>query len=276
MTISIVTVTRDCVRTLPLTLASVAGQTYSHREHILIDGASLDGTLEVVGQHRGQLDTVVSETDLGIYDALNKGISHATGDVIALLHGDDVYPHRDVLARVAEAFRDPAVEVAYGDLNYVGAERPDHIVRHWVSGSFTRAKLRRGWAPPHPALFLRRSVYERLGRFDLGLPISSDYDFMLRVFSSLEGDVVYLPEVLVHMRWGGTSTRSIGQILRGSREDWSVIRRHRLGRFWGLSTLAMKSLSKVPQFLRKGPSTQRKGPPAETGSPVRTSPSTAA
>lgn len=246
--VSIVTTTRNCAATLGETLASVARQTYPHREHIVVDAASTDDTWRIVERHQGQLDRMTSEPDRGIYDGLNKGIAQATGDIVGLLHGDDLYPDANVLSRVVEAFADPDIDIVYGDLNYVGSERTEQVVRYWQAGAFRPSALRRGWIPPHPAVFVRRAVYERFGHFDLSYGISSDYDFMLRIFTAIPDRIAYLPEVLVHMRVGGTSNRSLRQVLRGSLQDLRIMRSHGVG---GLASVAMKSLSKIPQFIRR-------------------------
>ncbi len=248
MKISVITATWNCVETVGDCLASVAGQSYPNLEHILIDGGSRDGTLEVLRAHRARLAVLVSEPDGGIYDALNKGIARATGEVVGLLHADDVYADGDVLSRVAGAFADPTVEAVYGDLVYVAREDTGRVIRYWRSGAFQPARLRRGWMPPHPTLYLRRALYARFGVFDTRYRIAADYDLMLRMLAQVPGRVVYVPEVLVRMRVGGVSNRSLGKILQKSREDYRALRANRVG---GLGALAWKNLSKVPQFFRR-------------------------
>jgi glycosyltransferase len=249
MKISIITVTWNVCDTVSDCLASVAAQTHADCEHVVIDGASTDGTRELLEAHRAQLAVLVSEPDRGIYDALNKGLARVTGDVVGLLHADDVFADAQVLARVAEAFADPAVEAVYGDLVYVAREAPDRVIRYWRAGDFQPQRLRRGWMPPHPTLYLRRSVYERIGGFDTRYRIAADYDFMLRVLTQLSGQVRYLPQVLVRMRLGGVSNRSLSKILLKSREDYQALRRNGVG---GLGALLWKNVSKVPQFFRRG------------------------
>ena len=249
MKISIITVTWNVRDTVADCLASVAAQTHAECEHVVIDGASTDGTRELLEAHRAQLAVLVSEPDRGIYDALNKGLARVTGDVVGLLHADDVFTDAQVLARVAAAFENPAVEAVYGDLVYVAREAPDRVIRYWRAGDFQPQRLRRGWMPPHPTLYLRRSVYERIGGFDTRYRIAADYDFMLRVLTQLSGQVRYLPQVLVRMRLGGVSNRSLGKILLKSREDYQALRRNSVG---GLGALVWKNVSKVPQFFRRG------------------------
>jgi glycosyltransferase involved in cell wall biosynthesis len=245
--ISIITATWNCADTVVDCLESVAGQTYAEREHIVIDGASTDGTVEMLRSHRAGLAALVSEPDRGIYEALNKGIARATGDVIGFLHADDVYADARVLARVAERFADPGVQAVYGDLVYLRRGEGERVLRRWRSGAYRPARLARGWMPPHPTLYLRRALYERHGTFDVSYRIAADYDFVLRVFSRLqEAEVGYIPETLVHMRTGGASNRSLANLVRKSAEDWRALRHNRIG---GIGALAWKNLSKLTQFL---------------------------
>lgn len=252
MKISIVTATWQCAEMIGDCLASVAGQSHAEREHIVIDGGSTDGTLARLQAHRDQLAVLVSEPDQGIYDALNKGLARAGGDVVGLLHADDLYADRDVLARIAAAFADPTVEAVYGDLVYVARQDTSRVVRYWRAGDYEPARLRRGWMPPHPTLYLRRSLYERFGMFDARFQIAADYDLILRMLTHLDGNgegrVRYLPEVLVRMRVGGMSNRSLRQLLRKSWEDYQALRANHVG---GLGALAWKNLSKLPQFVRR-------------------------
>ena len=190
-------------------------------------------------------DRLISEPDRGIYDALNKGVGAASGDVVGLLHSDDVFAHAGVLERVAGAFEDPAVEAVYGDLIYVSQSDLNQVVRHWRSGEFAPWKLALGWMPPHPALFLRREVYERVGPFDLGYRISADYDFILRAFRM--GLVArWLPETLVRMRLGGASNAGLRRLIRKSSEDWRAAAR---AGYFPPATVAAKNLAKLPQFV---------------------------
>jgi glycosyltransferase involved in cell wall biosynthesis len=249
MKISVVTTLFNAKDTVADCLDSVAAQTYPQREHIVIDGGSDDGTLALLQQRRAQLAVLVSEPDGGIYFGLNKGIARATGEVVGLLHADDVYADTQVLARVAAAFADPAVQAVYGDLQYVARADPRRVIRHWQAGVFRPARLHRGWMPPHPTLFLRRSLYERFGLFDTRYRIAADYDLILRMLTTLAaGEVLHLPQVLVRMRVGGVSNRSMRTVLRKSWEDYRALRANGVG---GLGALAWKNLSKLPQFIRR-------------------------
>lgn len=249
LNISVISATWNCLATVKDCLASVESQTYPYKEHVVIDGASRDGTAEWLEARRSRLAVFVSEPDRGIYDALNKGIAHSTGDVVGFLHADDLYAHSDVLADVAEAFADPAVCAVYGDLQYVKQQDPGHVVRHWKSAPFRVDRLSRGWMPPHPTLYVRREWYERIGGFDTRYRIAADYFSILQMFSHPGFNAVYLPRVMVKMRMGGESNRSIKNMVRKSAEDWDALRRSGFGTVRSLTALAAKNLSKVEQFF---------------------------
>lgn len=244
--ISVITATWNCVDTIRDCLDSIASQTYPHIQHVVIDGASIDGTVDLLRNQQHRLATFISEPDKGIYDALNKGIAQVSGDIVGFLHADDVYASPNVLANVAAAFADPTVQAVYGDLQYVQKENIDKVVRYWQSGAFSPAMLARGWMPPHPSLYVRRGWYERIGGFDIGYRISADYFSILQLFSQPGFKTVYLPLVLVKMRIGGESNRSLRNIIRKSREDLNALRRSGVG---GVRTLAWKNVSKVGQFF---------------------------
>jgi glycosyltransferase involved in cell wall biosynthesis len=246
LTISVITAVFNRASTIGQALASVQAQTWHKVEHIVIDGGSIDGTLELLEVQRHRLAVLVSERDKGIYDALNKGLGRATGDVLGLMHSDDFYADDRVLERVACAFADPAVDGVYGDLDYVAKEDPSRIIRRWRSGAYEPARLARGWMPPHPTVYLRRSVIEQWGGFDTDFRIAADYDAMLRYLARGKIRLAYIPEVLVKMRVGGESNRSLIRILRKSREDYAALRRNGVG---GIGALVWKNLSKLPQFL---------------------------
>jgi len=187
-----------------------------------------------------------SVPDKGIYDGINKGIARSTGEVVGLMHSDDLFAHSVVLSRVAEAMVDPEIDGVYGDLDYVAANDTDRIIRKWRSGPYTPESLRRGWMPPHPTLYLRRTVYERWGLYDTSFRIAADYDAMLRYLVRGQIRLAYVPEVFVKMRVGGESNASIKKILRKSSEDYRAIRANGVG---GIGTLAGKNLSKIKQFF---------------------------
>lgn len=248
MKISIVTAVYNRADTIGDALRSLQAQSHDDIEHVIQDGGSTDGTFEVIAQFTDTRTKLESAPDGGIYEALNRGISRATGDVVGLLHSDDLLAHTEVLSRISAAFDDPKVQGTYGDLEYVAKDDPSRVIRYWKSGAYRPALLRRGWMPPHPTLFLRREVFEQHGAYDTSFRIAADYEAILRWLTRSELRLAYLPEVLVRMRVGGESNRSLGRILKKSREDLRAIRRHRVG---GLQVLATKNLCKAIQFLRR-------------------------
>jgi glycosyltransferase involved in cell wall biosynthesis len=244
-----VTATWNCATTIADCLHSVASQSYTEREHVVIDGASSDGTLDFLQMRSHQLAVLVSEPDRGIYDALNKGIAHASGDVVGFLHADDLYAHADVLAHIAAAFEDaPDLCAVYGDLQYVRKNDTADVVRQWKSAPFSAGRLAWGWMPPHPTLYVRREWYARIGGLDIRYRIAADYFSILQLFTQPGFKAAYLPEVLVKMRLGGASNRSIKAIVQKSREDWDALRRARVGALGGVGALMWKNLSKIGQF----------------------------
>lgn len=245
MKISVVTAVRNGAETLGAMLDTLADQSHGQIEHVVQDGASTDATVALV-QARGLAETaLVSERDGGIYDAINRGIRRATGEVVGLLHADDQLADAQVLAEVATALSDPSVDGVYGDLDYVARADPSRVIRRWQAGSFSPALLRRGWMPPHPTLYLRRGVFERAGLYDTSYRISGDYDAMLRFLTTGQVRLAYLPRVMVRMKLGGVSNRSMASMLQKSREDYRAIRRHGVG---GIGTLVAKNVSKLGQF----------------------------
>jgi glycosyltransferase len=246
MKISIITATYNSAKTLADTMRSVMEQDYPNVEHLIIDGASKDDTLAIARSYQ-HVARIVSEKDKGIYDAMNKGITHATGEVIGILNSDDVYVHNHILSRVMSAFRDPSIDVVYGDLQYVSATNLNKITRTWKAGTFTKKKFYYGWMPPHPAFFVRRKVYETVGNFNLALRSAADYEFMLRVLLKYDHHVRYVPEVLVKMRVGGISNATFLNRIRANREDREAWRINNIRPYF--FTITFKPLRKVFQFL---------------------------
>jgi glycosyltransferase len=247
MKITIITVAFNSQDTIADTLKSVAMQSHQNVEHIVIDGLSQDKTMEVVRTHGTHVHTVVSEPDLGIYDAMNKGLRLATGDLVGFLNADDIFAHRDAVAKIAlAAEQDPAADAFFGDIVYVRADRPDEVTRRWRSGHFKPSKLRFGWMPPHPTFYLRASKLVAVGEFNAQLRIAADYDFMLRSLAGPDARAVYIRDVLVRMRSGGASNRSLRAMLRKSREDLWVLKSNGVG---GLASLLFKNIRKIPQFF---------------------------
>ncbi|WP_354689771.1 glycosyltransferase family 2 protein [Lentibacter algarum] len=245
---SIITAVYNRSSTIGQAIESVAAQSYDNIEHLVIDGASTDETLVEVQKHSHARIRVVSEPDKGIYHALNKGMAMSTGDVIGLMHSDDFFAHKDVLSNVARVFEAEQADAVYGDLDYISATDPSKVLRRWKPGDFSHAKLSRGWMPPHPSLYVRRNVIERFGGYNTNYSISADYEAILRWFGSGGIKSVYLPEIMVKMRIGGESNRSLERVIQKSFEDYRALRSTKMG---GLVALSLKNLSKIPQFLGK-------------------------
>lgn len=246
--ISIITVVWNNKKTIKDAIESVLAQSYKNIEYIVVDGASTDGTVDTIKLYGDQISTFVSEQDKGIYDGLNKGIALATGDVIGILHSDDIYASKDAIKEVADMFSaDTTLEGVYGDLIYTLKEDTTKTLRYWKSCNFKPSLLKQGWMPAHPTFFLKKDIYKKYGAFDLDFKIAADYDFMLRVLKE-NIRVSYLPKVLYKMRMGGESNKSLKNILKKSSEDLRALRKNKIG---GFSTLLFKNFSKISQFLRK-------------------------
>jgi glycosyltransferase involved in cell wall biosynthesis len=250
MKISVITVCYKSAETIGHTLRSVRNQTYGTVEHIIVDGGSMDTTLEVVAALGPHVARLVSERDKGIYDAMNKGIALATGDIIGFINADDFYPSPDVLSIVAAAFETSGADSCFGDLCYVQQNDVSRIVRYWKSCAFKPGLFEKGWCPPHPTFFVRRAVYQRLGGFNLDYKIAADVELMARFLAAGRITSYYIPQVLVHMRLGGTTNRNLINIVKQNLE----IRRGLLAqglRFSWLDFVWSKVLSRAFQFVQR-------------------------
>lgn len=246
MKVSIITTSFNSASTIRDTLQSIAIQDHTHIEHIIIDGGSTDQTLKIVEQFP-HVSIVVSEKDKGIYDAMNKGIQLATGDIIGILNSDDFYTHPAVISSVVSQMMSHYAEALYADLDYVDPGDISKIVRTWRSGTFSLKKFHYGWMPPHPTFFVRREVYEKYGDFDLSFTSAADYEIMLRFLLKHHITVSYLPETIVHMRAGGHSNVSLLHRIKANAED---------SRAWKINNLKphffttfLKPARKIHQFF---------------------------
>lgn len=248
MKITVVTAVYNAKDTVVNAIESVLNQSYSNVETIVIDGGSTDGTKEIIEEYRDRLDLFISEPDNGIYDAFNKGIKYATGDIVGFLNADDLYDNIGVLSCIAEAFSTSGIEAVYGDLVYVYQAEPDKVIRYWKSGTYSLSKLKYGWMPPHPTFYVRRSIYEMVGGFDVSFHIASDYDCMLRILGHHKICCKYIPQTFVKMRLGGVSNRSLSNIILKSREDYTSLRKNEIGGLWAL---IWKNCRKLIQFFQR-------------------------
>ena len=249
MRISVITVVRNGFSTIEETIRSVRGQSYCAVEHIVVDGASTDGTQDVINGYRDRIATFVSEPDRGIYDAMNKGIALAAGDVVGFLNAGDFYEHPDVLQRVAHAMQDPEVDACYADLVYTDANDTRRVKRYWKSRPYKQGLCRRGWMPAHPTFFVKSAIYKQFGGFDVEFRRQADFELSLRLFDINKIRSVYVPELWVRMRTGGYSNNSVLGVLEGNIEAYRACRKN------GVKVtpvfVLQKVLSRVPQFFFK-------------------------
>jgi glycosyltransferase involved in cell wall biosynthesis len=248
MKISIITVCYNSAACIADCLRSVDAQTWPNMEHLIIDGASSDGTLQVIKRHERSWRRVISEPDKGIYDAMNKGVRLSTGTVIGFINADDFYASADVVHKVAEVLNDPSLDACHGDLCYVDPDDTASVVRYWRSSDFRPGVFLRGWCPAHPTFYVRRNVYERFGAFDLQYKIAADVELMMRFMEVHRIKTRYIPEVLVKMRVGGMSNRSWSNVILQNREILRALKRHGLEPAL-LPFLAGKLFSRGKQFI---------------------------
>jgi glycosyltransferase involved in cell wall biosynthesis len=269
MKVSLITVSYNSAKTIADTLKSVQSQTYKDIEYIVVDGNSSDGTIEIVkqfldsakdvsqdasqdsekdiSQDTGVVKKFLCERDKGIYDAMNKGLAMATGEVIGVLNSDDFYCSNDVIEEVVRAFQQNNTDCLYGDLNYVDPIDTSKIVRKWRSGSFRKQNFLKGWMPPHPTFFVRKTCYDKFGKFDTQFKSAADYELMLRFLFKESCSAVHLPKVMIHMRAGGVSNVSLKNRIRANREDRLAWKINGLKPKW--FTLLRKPLSKLIQYF---------------------------
>jgi glycosyltransferase involved in cell wall biosynthesis len=247
MKISIITVAFNAARTIADTLESVAAQTHPEIEHIVVDGASTDGTPEIIGRHGMHVARLISEPDKGIYDAMNKGLVLASGEVVGFLNSDDFYADAAVLEKIANAFQDPAVDACYADLVYVNQDN-SRVVRYWKSKPFAKGDFAKGWCPAHPTFYVRKSVIERLGFFDQSYKLAADVEFMMRYLERGQVRAVYIPHLLVRMRLGGVTNQSWKNIVQQNKEIFAALRKNGVP-FSSIWFAANKVVSRFKQFI---------------------------
>ncbi|HQQ93993.1 MAG TPA: glycosyltransferase family 2 protein [Bacteroidia bacterium] len=247
MKVSIITVTYNSVQTLERCIKSVLQQDYSDIEYIVIDGASDDGTLRLLDQYRSHISKIRSEPDQGLYDAINKGIGMASGEIIALLHSDDFYTSAHVVSDVVKVFEREHCDAVYSNLYYVSKDNSEHITRKWISGAYKEGAFLRGWMPPHPTFFVTRRCYEQYGTYNLQFRTAADYELMLRFIHGRHISLAYLPEFTVKMSTGGQSNASILNRIKANLEDRKAWEINGLKPRW--YTLLLKPLRKLGQFM---------------------------
>ena len=250
MKISIITVTFNCISVINDCLESIKAQKYKDIEHIVVDGASTDKTLSLLNARRDQIQVLVSEKDKGIYDAMNKGINLAKGDIIGFLNSDDIYANDNILLKVASLFNNnPALEACYADLVYTNKFDTSKNIRYWKSNKFIPGSFSKGWCPPHPTFFVRRTVYERLGKFNLNYSISADVELMMRFIEVNKINICYVPEVWVKMRMGGLSNSNLKNIFKQNLEVLHALNKHNKPKNYFIFFI-YKFFSRLKQFFK--------------------------
>jgi glycosyltransferase involved in cell wall biosynthesis len=247
LTISIITITFNSAATLEQTILSVIGQTYPDIEYIIVDGKSTDDTLRIIEKYKNKVSKLLSEKDNGLYDALNKGIEMASGEIVGILHSDDFYIDSSVIQKYAELFRNTQCDAAYSDLYYVDKINTDKIIRKWKSGAYTSHSFINGWMPPHPTFFVKKEAYTKFGKFNPEFKSAADYELMLRFIQKHKIQLSYLPEYTVKMRVGGKSNVTLKNRVNANLEDrraWEI--NGLKPRFY---TLFLKPLRKIMQFF---------------------------
>lgn len=247
MRVSIVTVVYNGEKFIKSAIDSVLSQDYPDIEHIIIDGNSSDNTMSIVNGYKDSVARIISEPDNGLYDAMNKGLSYCTGDIVGILNSDDFYKGPDVISKVVACFAKSDVQTVYGDLLYVDQFETEKIKRYWKGGEFKRSKFLYGWMPPHPTFFVRKEIYKKYGMFNLNLKSAADYEFMLRVLYKYKTSSYYLSQTLTVMRDGGMSNSSVSNRLRGNSEDSNAWKINNVKPYF--FTRYLKPLRKLTQFV---------------------------
>ena len=249
--ISIITPTFNSEKNISYCLDSIASQTYKNIEHIIIDGKSTDKTIEIVSKYPNNFAKIVCEKDKGIYDALNKGIKYASGDIIGFLHSDDIFKEASTIEVIVNTFLKSNAEVVYGDLEYIQDLTSDKVFRFWKSSPFKKEKLFHGWMPPHPTIFTKKEIYEGVGGFDPSFKIAGDYKFILQMFSNESLKSFYMPQVITQMKVGGKSNKSLSNIILKMKEDWLALDALHIRPYQKVYIIFLKNFSKISQLFIK-------------------------
>ncbi len=242
MKISIITTCFNSAETIEDTIQSVLNQTYTNIEYIIIDGKSTDATLSIINKYRSKIAKVISEPDKGIYDAMNKGVEVATGEIIGILNSDDLYADKKVIEDVVNKFTKNKPDALYADLIYVDRNNLGKTIRYWKSNNYKKGDFKKGWMPPHPTFFVKKKCYDTLGKYNIKLKSAADYELMLRFIHKNNISVTYLQRVIIKMRVGGQSNVSLKNRLAANKED-------RLA--WQLNGLKAPFLMHIKKPLRK-------------------------
>lgn len=245
MKVSIITATYNSAKTIKDCLQSINCQTYKNVEHIVIDGESVDDTLKIIKEISPKT-IIISEPDSGIYDAMNKGINIATGEIIGILNSDDLYVDETVISSIVYEFQNnPEIECVYADLFYVKKEEIEEITRIWKTGVYKKGSFAKGWHPAHPTLFLKRDLYKNYGMFNLKYGLAADFEFMLRIFEIKNVISKYLPKPIVYMRQGGATSKSVKNIIKQNFEILDAFKEN------GIKVSKLYSLNRIFSKLKQ-------------------------
>ena len=243
--VSIITVCYNAETTIERCILSVTSQQYANVQYIIIDGGSTDNTLNIIDKYKGDIDVVISEPDKGIYDAMNKGITLAKGDVIGMLNADDVFSDEHALSDIANTFANNKADILYADLNYL--QPNGAILRKWVSGVYAPGSFNKGWMPPHPTFYCKKSLYEGFGNYSLEYGTAADYELMLRFMHKQKVNVFYLNRLLINMNVGGVSNNSYPRLAKVLFLDLKAM--YKNGVRYPIIAVLLKRLSKIKQFF---------------------------
>lgn len=248
MKVSVITVCYNRKATIEQSIKSVLDQDYPDIEYIIVDGNSSDGTQEIIRPYLDKIAKYISEPDKGMYDAINKGLGLATGDIVGLMHSDDVFYDTAVVSKIIEKFKNNSnINAIYGDGIYVTNDDEQKIVRNRIGGDYDYKRLKSGWLPLHPTVYIKKSIIEKYGYYNLDFKIASDTEFLLRYLFKHKINVAYLNTYIVKMRMGGLST-SYRRAFEVLREDYRIYKFHNVSGIWGVFQKKMLALL---QYLRK-------------------------
>ncbi len=246
MKVTIITVVYNGRAFIADCIESVLRQSYTDTEYIIVDGGSADGTVELIHSYGSRICRFVSEKDLGIYDAMNKGIAMATGDIIGILNADDFFSGDDILEKIVGTFTATGTDIVYGNLFYISRKNSARIVRKWTGRPYHDKLFASGWMPAHPTFYARKELFDRYGGYDLAYGSAADYELMLRFMHKFRVKASYLPAVFVRMRTGGVSNSSIRNRLKSMVSDYRAMHRNEIR--YPLLVILMKLLRKLKQY----------------------------
>lgn len=247
MKVSIITVTYNSEKYIASCIESVLNQSYANIEYIIVDGASRDNTNTIIRSYGNRISKHISEPDKGIYDAMNKGIKMATGDIVGILNSDDFFPDRNIIAKIVSIFNEKEIDALYGDIAFIRPENTEKVVRYYSAKKFTPSRFKYGYMPPHPSFYAKRALFENYGMYKLGYKIAADYELLIRFLFRHKLRSVYLNDVIVYMRTGGVSNASVKSRYILNKEIVKACREN--GITTNMFILSLKYFNKVSEYI---------------------------